>query len=60
MVNTRALELGTEPYVLPIQCEQIFYSKVLGKAHWSYIVIYDPRGRPVKYNVVEEEDNVEE
>jgi len=25
MVNTRALEPGIEPYVLPIQCEQVFY-----------------------------------
>ena len=30
-----------------------------GKAGWSYIVRYDPRGRPVKYNL-EEEDNVKE
>ena len=50
MVNTRALESGTEPYVLPSQCEQVFYSEVPGKAGWSYIVRYDPRGRPVKYN----------
>ena len=26
MVNTRALEQGIEPYVLPSQCEQVFYS----------------------------------
>ena len=31
MVNIRAIELGTNPYVLPIQCQQVFYSKVLGK-----------------------------
>ena len=60
MVNTRELEPGTEPYVLPSQCEQFFYSEVLGKAGWSYIVRYDPRGRLVKYNPVEEEYNVEE
>jgi hypothetical protein len=52
MVNTREFELGTKPYVLPSQCEQVFYSEVPGKAGWSYFVRYDPRGRPVKYNHV--------
>ena len=61
MVNTRAFELGTEPYVLPSQCEQVFYSEVPGKVGWSYVVRYDPRGRPVKYNhVAKDEDNNEE
>jgi len=32
MVNTRTLELGTELYVIPSQCEEVFYSDVLGKA----------------------------
>ena len=32
MVNTRLFEPGTEPYVLPIQCEHVFYSEVPGKA----------------------------
>ena len=50
LVNTRELEPGIYPYVLPIQCEQVFYSEVSGKAGWSYIVRYDPRGRPFKYN----------
>ena len=48
MVNTREFESGTEPYVLPSQCEQVFYSEVPGKAGWSYVVRYDPRGRRVK------------
>ena len=60
MVNTRELEPSTEPYVLPSQCERVFYSEVPGKAGWSYIVRYNPRGISVKYNAVEEEDNVEE
>ena len=61
MVNTRAFEPGTEPYVLPSQCEQVFYSKVPGKAGWSYVVRYDPRGTIEKYNhVAEDEDNNEE
>ena len=60
MVNTRALELGTEPYVLPSQYEQVFYSEVPGKLSWSYIIRYDPRGRPIKYNHVDDEDNHEE
>ena len=32
MVNTRELEPGIDPYVLLIQCEQVFYSEVPGKA----------------------------
>ena len=60
MVNTREFEPGTEPYVLPSQCEQVFYLEVPGKAGWSYVVRYDPRGRPVKYNHVDDEDNHEE
>jgi hypothetical protein len=61
MVNTREFEPGTKPYVLPSQCEQVFYLEVPGKAGWSYIVRYDPRGRPVKYNhVAEDGDNNEE
>ena len=58
--NTREFEPGIEPYVLPIQCEQVFYSEMLGKVGCSYIVRYDPRGRPIKYNAPKEEDNVEE
>ena len=38
MVNTRLFELGTEPHVLPSQCEQVFYSEVPGKAGWSFVV----------------------
>ena len=53
MVNTRALEPSTDPYVLPSQYEQVFYSEVLGKAFLSYIVRYDPRGRSIKYNAKE-------
>jgi hypothetical protein len=60
MVNTREFEPGIEPYVLPSQYEKLFYLDVPGKESWSYIVRYDPRGRLVKYNHVEEEDNLEE
>ena len=38
MVNTRSFELGTDHYVLQSQCEQVFYSEVLGKAGWSFVV----------------------
>ena len=51
MVNTRMLEMGTEIYVLPSQCEKIFYSYVPSKAGWSYVLIYNPRGRSINYNV---------
>jgi hypothetical protein len=47
-------------YVLPIQCDIIFYSEVLGKVGWLYVVRYDPRGRPIKYIVLEEYDIEEE
>ena len=51
MVNTRLFEPGTEPYVLPSQCEQVFYLEVLDKAGWLFVVRHDPRGRLVKYNL---------
>ena len=60
MVNTREFEPGTEPYVLPSQCDKFFYSEVPGKAGSSYVVRYDPRGRPIMYNHVDDEDNHEE
>ena len=62
MVNTRLFEPGTEPYVLPSQCKYVFYSEVLGKAGWSFVVRHDPRGRPIKYNLDEgnEEGTLEE
>jgi hypothetical protein len=61
MVNTRAFELVIESYVLPSQREQVFYSEIPDKEGWSYVVRYDPRGRPVKYNhVAEDEYNNEE
>ena len=59
MVNAMNHELGTNTYVLPSQCKQVFYSEVPRKSGWSYVFIYDPTGRRVKYNV-EEEDNIEE
>ena len=68
MVNKRLFEPGMEPYVLRSQCEQVFYSDVLDKAGWSFVVRHNPRGRPVKYNLeegneqgtLEEEDNNEQ
>jgi hypothetical protein len=60
MVNTRNVEPGSKPYVLPSQCEHVFYSEVPGIWVWSYVVRYDPRGRMVKYNVAEEDDIEEE
>jgi hypothetical protein len=44
----------------PRQCEQIFYSNVPGERDWSFVVRYYPRGRPVKYTHVQEEDDIEE
>ena len=61
MVNTRLFGPGTEPYVLPSQCEQLFYSEVPGKAGWSFVVRHNPRGRLLKYNLddVNEEGSLE-
>ena len=52
MVNTSSFERGTYCYVLPSQCRHVFYSEVPSRVGWSFVVRYDPRGRPVKYNVV--------
>ena len=65
MVNTRSFELGIDHYILPRQCEYIFYSQVPGRVGWSFLIRYDPKGKIVKYNVekeddIEEEDDVEE
>ena len=67
MVNTRLFKLGTDPYVLPSQCEQVFYSDVPGRGGWSFAMRHDPRGKSVKYNMeddneegLEEEDDVED
>ena len=51
MVNTSLYEPRMEPYVLPSQCEQVFYLEVLGKAGWSFVVRHNPRGRLIKYNL---------
>ena len=51
MLNTRFFEPGTKPYVLPSQCEQVFYSEVPSKVGWSFVVRHNPRGRPIKYNL---------
>ena len=61
MVNTRLFKPGTEPYVLPSQCEQVFYSEAPGKQGWSFFVRHDPRERLIKYNLQEgNEEGLEE
>jgi hypothetical protein len=59
MIKTMVFEKANDRYVFPSQCEQVFYSKVPSKRDWSFVVRYDPIGRPVKYIVVEEDDDVE-
>ena len=59
MINTSLFELGTQPFVLPNQCEQVFYSQVLNKIGQSYVVRYEPRGRPAKHIAPKEVDNEE-
>ena len=61
MINTSLFEPGTKPCVLLIQCEQVFYSEVLGRAGWSFVVRHNTRGRLVKYNLEEgNEEGMEE
>jgi hypothetical protein len=48
MVNTRSFEPRIDRHVLPRQCEHVFYSKVLGKGGWLFVVRYEPRRRPLK------------
>ena len=60
MSKTTMFERGHDCCVFPSQCEQVFYSNVLGERDWSFVVRYDPRGRPVKYTHVQEEDDIEE
>jgi hypothetical protein len=59
MIKTMIFEKTNDRYVFPSQCEQVFYSKVLGKRDWSFVVRYDPKGRPVNYTI-DEEDDIEE
>jgi hypothetical protein len=59
MIKTTMFETRHDHYVFPSQCEHVFYSKVPGERDWSFVVRYDPRGRPIKY-IVEEEDYIEE
>jgi hypothetical protein len=59
MIKTMMFERGHDCYVFPRKCEKFFYSKVPGERDWSFVVRYDPRGRPIKYTV-EEEDDIEE
>lgn len=59
MINTRLLELSIKLYVLPIQCKQGFDPQVPNKIDYSCVVRYEPKGRSVKYIVIEEYDNEE-
>ena len=58
MVNTKLFAPRTQPYFLPSQCEQVFYTEVLGRGGWSFVVRHDPRGRQIKYNLEEGNEEV--
>jgi len=60
MINTTRYELNTKPCVLPSQCEEVFYSQVLCRSSWSFVVIFDPRGRSVKYIFCKEDVHEED
>ena len=60
MIKTMVFERGHDRYVFPRQCEHVFYSNVPGERDWSFVVRYDPRGRPVKYTHLQEEDDIED
>ena len=57
MIKKIVFERGHDHYVFPSQCEQVFYSNVPGERDWSFFVRYDPRGRPIKYTHLQEEDD---
>jgi hypothetical protein len=59
MIKTTVFERGHDRYVFPSQCEQVFYSNVLGERDWSFVSRYDPRGRRIKYTHLQEEDDIE-
>jgi hypothetical protein len=58
--KTTVFERGHDRYVFRSQCEQVFYSNVPGERDWSFVVRYDPIGRPVKYTHLQEEDDIED
>jgi hypothetical protein len=60
IIKTTMFERGHDRYVFLSQCEQVFYSNVPGERDWSFVVRYDPRGRPIKYTHLKEEDNIED
>jgi hypothetical protein len=60
MIKKIVVERGHDRYVFPSQREHVFYSNVPGERDWSFVVRYDPRGRPVKYTHVQEDDDIEE
>jgi hypothetical protein len=60
MIKTTVFEKTNDRYVFQSQCEQVFYSNVPGRRDWSFVVRYDPRGRPIKYTIYEEDDIEEE
>ena len=60
MIKTTLFERGHDRYVFPSQCEQVFYSNVPSEMDWSFVVRYDPRGRPIKYTHLQEEDDIDD
>jgi hypothetical protein len=60
MIKKMVFERRDGRYVFPSQCEQVFYSNVLGEMDWSFVVRYDPRGRPIKYTHLQEEDDIKD
>ena len=60
MIKTTMFERGHDRYVFPSQCEHVFYSNVSGERDWSFVVRYDPRGGPIKYTHLQEEDDIED
>jgi hypothetical protein len=57
MIKKMVFERGHDHYVFPSQCGHVFYSNVPGERDWSFVVRYDPRGSPIKYTHVQEEDD---
>jgi hypothetical protein len=60
MIKTTVFKRGHDHYVFPSQYDQVFYSNVPCERDWSFVVRYDPRGRPIKHTHLQEEDDIED
>ena len=56
LIQGHLSQLEMSPMFFQANARNFFYFGVPQKLGWSFFVRHDPRGRPVKYNVIEEVD----